>query len=302
MTREELDEKLNGRRLVVSVSGGKDSTAVCLFLKDLGFQPDEYERVFFDTGWEHSLAYEYLQTDLPPVVGPITWLRAEVPLSADLEPVARRFEKRLGVEYSAMVRLCLKNSMFPARTLRFCTTHLKVFPARDYLCQRENAVVNVVGIRAQESAARALMLEWEYSGVFKCDTWRPLLTWSETQVIQLHQKHGVRPCRLYLEQGSTRVGCSPCIYARKAEIRALSDFSPERVQLIADLEEELAQRAKTDPTWFHQKNAGPVPIAQVVKWSKTTRGGSVDQLELFTDPLGHQGCVRWGMCETPTND
>ena len=34
MTKEELEKILDGRRMVVSVSGGKDSTAVCLHLMD----------------------------------------------------------------------------------------------------------------------------------------------------------------------------------------------------------------------------------------------------------------------------
>jgi 3'-phosphoadenosine 5'-phosphosulfate sulfotransferase (PAPS reductase)/FAD synthetase len=327
MTREELDEKLNGRRLVVSVSGGKDSTAVCLFLQDLGFQPEEYDRVFFDTGWEHSLVYQYLREELPSIVGPILWLRAEVSLSDELEPIARAFEERLGVEYSAMVRLCLTKGMFPSRVRRFCTQGLKVKPAQDFLRPLGDSIVNAVGIRAQESAARALMLEWEHSGAFGCEVWRPLIDWSEEDVIAIHQGHGVKPCRLYLEQGATRVGCYPCIFSRKAELRAMSNYSPERISILADLEKAVGELAVERyraagttlekkgyglPGWFvaprsakqkDGKRSGKCwPIDKVIRWARTSRGGSLNQIELFTDPQGHQGCVRWGMCETPTND
>ena len=48
MITDELREKIGDRVLVVSVSGGKDSTATCLHLKELGIP---YQAIFFDTGW-----------------------------------------------------------------------------------------------------------------------------------------------------------------------------------------------------------------------------------------------------------
>ena len=321
MTRTELDDVLAGRRLVVSVSGGKDSTACCLHLMDLGYGPEDYDRIFFDTGWEHEFLYEYVENDLPAVVGPVTRLAAQIDLKDELIPIAEKFEKMLGVPYSSMVRLCLKKGMFPSRVKRWCTQGLKVYPARDYLLEREGQVVNVVGIRAQESSARSMMVEWEHSGTFKCDTWRPLIDWSEEDVIGIHQRHGVRPCRLYLEQGSSRVGCYPCIFARKAELRAMSDFATDRIAVLAELEDVLsemrikryAERGETTDhprcSWFSNPRSKPdpatgirpggyFPIEKVIEWARTSRGGSVDQIELFTDPTGHQGCVRWGMCDT----
>lgn len=41
---------LKDRPLVANVSGGKDSTAMALFLIDQGV---DFEPVFCDTGWEH---------------------------------------------------------------------------------------------------------------------------------------------------------------------------------------------------------------------------------------------------------
>ena len=320
-TRADLERILNGRRIVVSVSGGKDSTATCLHLMELGFSPHEYDRVFFDTGWEHPYVYDYLNEDLPPVVGPIQMLRASVELDAERETIAREFEERLG-HPSAMVRLSLKKTMFSSRQRRWCTDLLKVAVAKDYLEPKGGNVINVVGIRAQESKARSIMVEWEFTPKFNCDTWRPLLDWKTKDVIAIHHRHGVRPCRLYLEQNADRVGCYPCIYARKAELRSISDHSPDRIDLLADLEKAVQALAdKRDQergivrppghtkTWFQnqrssydpaigKRNGDGWPIRKVIRWARTTRGGSLDQLELFTDPVGHQGCVRWGMCDT----
>lgn len=41
--------RIAGRRVVASVSGGKDSGAMSLYLTELGI---EHDRVFMDTGWE----------------------------------------------------------------------------------------------------------------------------------------------------------------------------------------------------------------------------------------------------------
>lgn len=321
MTREELDKILDGRRLVVSVSGGKDSTACCLHLMELGYEPHEYDRIFFDTGWEHPLLYEYIREDLPQVVGPIETLRAEIEIPEELEETAREFERELGVEYSSMIRLVLKKGMFPSRTRRYCTENLKIKPAVAYLARYEGACVNVVGIRAEESKARSLMTPWEFSPAFDCETWRPLIDWPVEKVIAIHQRHGVKPCRLYLEHNATRVGCYPCIFARKAEIRSIDEHSRDRVEfmqrfelaLTAQVAAKARENDKPDPglrSWFQaprpeiqddgSKHYEPWPIDRVVAWSRTSRGGHVDQLELFTDPHGHQGCVRWGMCDTGT--
>ena len=53
--------KDSGRPLVCSVSGGKDSTAVILYLKEQGMEktnPVYY--VFADTGWEHPAVFTYI--------------------------------------------------------------------------------------------------------------------------------------------------------------------------------------------------------------------------------------------------
>lgn len=291
LTPEQIKTRINGRRVVASVSGGKDSAAMSLYLTELGI---DHDRVFCDTGWEHELTYEYLRGPLAEKLGPITWL--DPPLK--------------------MEELIQRRGIFPQRIRRFCTQELKVFPLAKHLNARMDAgedIVTSVGIRAAESAARAKMPQWEWQDGFDCEVWRPLLSWSEQDVIDIHKRHGLPPNPLYL-RGAARVGCWPCIYARKDEIRFVADTDPARIDRIRQLEQLVTIGAKhraekrgeelvNPPAWFQAKTGGGGecwPIDKVVQWSRTSHGGK--QFELFEADTRDQGCMRWGLCETSSGE
>ena len=61
MLAEQILKTIRGRKVVASVSGGKDSAAMSLYLCEVGVA---HERVFMDTGWEHRITYEYLRGEL----------------------------------------------------------------------------------------------------------------------------------------------------------------------------------------------------------------------------------------------
>lgn len=311
---ERVMDRIGDRVVVASVSGGKDSTAMCLHLKELGIP---YEAVFMDTGWENAETYRYLREELPSYIGPIRWLRSEAVLPPDLDALARVYEARLG-HYSAMVRWCLKKGMFPSGRRRWCTEELKVRPMGKYLASLDAEAVNVVGVRAEESAARAALAEWEMppdTSMIDAETWRPLIQWKTEDVIAIHHRHGVIPNRGYLG-AARRVGCWPCIRSAKAEIRNIADTDPGRIDLLADLERDIGRLARErmerkgttleaegyhEPVWFQspirdESGGSPCwPIDRVVEWSRTAHGGR--QFELFA-PRDHEaGCVRWGMCD-----
>ena len=83
--------------------------------------------------------------------------------------------------------------MFPGRLIRFCKQELKIRPMIRYLrslMEEGQDVINTAGIRAAESAARAQLTEWEWQDGFDCEVWRPLLQWTEQDVIDIHRWHG----------------------------------------------------------------------------------------------------------------
>lgn len=246
----DIRQRLAAHRVIASVSGGKDSAAVCLYLKEQGIP---YEAVFMDTGWEHADTYAYLRGDLTEAIGPITWLRAEVTLPPEREAMAQELEAMLG-HYSAMVRLCLHKMMMPARQVRWCTQASKVEPIRRYLDGLDADTLSVVGIRSEESEARKAMAEWEWSDKEDRWTWRPIIRWSLDEVIAIHTRHSLRPNPLYL-RGWSRVGCWPCIFARKAEIKMLADIDPARIEVIRRLEAMISDLYRTTKVGSEGKRA-----------------------------------------------
>ena len=298
-------DQIGDRVVVASVSGGKDSTAMCLHLKELGIP---YRAVFLDTGWENGATYQYLKEYLPDVIGPIEWVTPDIKVKPEVGDLVREYENRMG-HPSAMVRLILNRKSFPNRIRRFCTEQLKVFPIRDYLASIEDEPVNAIGIRAAESKARSKLTEWEHNETYDCDIWRPLIRWTEQDVIDIHTRHGVRPNPNYLS-GASRVGCWPCIYARKSEIRHIADTDPNRISLLEDLEKEISKQSYknegSERAWFVDRlpkkrsdgiTSKPWPIRKVVEWSRT-KDNNGRQFELFTAPERERGCMRWGLCDT----
>lgn len=290
---------------VLSLSGGKDSTAASLFLREQGI---EHVRVFNDTGWEHQSLYDHLDY-LEEQLGPIIRVSGCIDIPEGWETEVNAIEAKLG-RPSAMVRWAVKKAMFPSRMRRYCTQELKVKPFLKWAREQDDDVLHVVGIRAEESAARAGLVEREaMPGAEDIEVWRPLLTWTLADVVAIHVRHNVLPCKLYLE-GATRVGCWPCIMANKAELAMLGK-DDARVDVIRDLEAligKVLERRKHDytdknlPSFFQSrapdenKKYPPVPIDKVLQWARTAYGGR--QFELFSADPADAGCMRWGMCDT----
>ena len=294
--RQDILARLNGRKVVASVSGGKDSAAMSLYLHELGI---DHERVFLDTGWEHDKTYEYLRSELPRVIGPITWVRGPL----------------------LMEELIRHKGLFPGRRIRFCTQQLKVLPMSRHLRSLMDDgvdVVNAVGIRAAESVARSQLPQWEWQDGFDCEVWRPILKWTEDDVVAIHKRHGLRPNPLYL-MGASRVGCWPCIFARKSEIRLIAETDPRRIVRLKVLENEVGraaqQRAERDgrvltnqPSWFQNPTSSKTadgrhdgscwPIERVVEWSRSAPRGPSQSRDEFLLAANLDGCMRWGLCDT----
>lgn len=300
------------RPLAVSCSGGKDSVATILALREHNITPDII--VCADTGWESLAWYDWMQR-LPGLLGvEIQIVKAVIDgLTPDELAAAEEVEAVLGVGISPMVRLMLQRALFPSRFMRFCTDELKAAPMREYLESIDlDDAIRVTGVRAGESRARAAYPAVEWVGAKSTGQWhwRPIHQYTLTDVLEIHKRYGIPLSPIY-GTGVKRLGCWPCLPAKnKAEIRIVS-YDRRRSEAIALLQHHVMRLKRLK----HGGKTGewqmfPIsPIGsdepsstweQAVEWSRTARGGrEADRQQAFwSDREMSLPCRRMGYCDT----
>lgn len=295
---------------IVSLSGGKDSTALWLYALGKGV---EVVPVFADTGNEHQKTYEYLEY-LEEQLGPIHRIKADFTKQIEhkREVVQTKWrnegveewiiEQALNVLHptgNPFLDLCIWKGRFPSTKARFCTVELKVRPFFDQvylpLLEQGHKVISWQGVRAEESIPRSKLSE-------RVDTpegyeiYRPLLKWTANEVFAMHSRYGIEPNPLY-KLGMGRVGCMPCINCGKLELFEIARRFPEEVKRIAAWEETVKQASKRNGASFFADENG-AGIYEKVEWSKTTFGGMqydlLKAIEMEDVPMCSS---QYGLCE-----
>jgi len=221
-------------KYIVSMSGGKDSTA-CLLYALNNLNRDDVIPVFIDTKWEHELTYEYLD-----------YLEHKLNISI------------IRLESEGMLSLCIRKKFMPNRIMRFCTEELKIKPFNKWLY--ENFVsknidfIVIQGIRRDESKSRENTLTFvekkqTYNGrSFIVKVLYPIAYWSEKEVFEYIAKNGIEVNPLY-KRGFKRVGCYPCVFGNKYELMLLADDN-KYLQRLRNLENEISKILNKKVTFF----------------------------------------------------
>lgn len=302
---------------MLSVSGGKDSTA--MWLLALERDTPNMTVAFADTGHEHPATYEYLEY-LRDRLGNFVTVRAD--FSAGIERkrayVAEKWAEK-GVPGHKIDRalsvlkptgvpfldLALMKGRFPSTKARFCTQELKRLPldrlAMD-LIDEYGSCVSWQGVRADESKSRSQLPEREDAGGFGLSIYRPLINSTIDDVWAILRRNVVPRNPLY-DSGCTRVGCMPCIHARKDEIALIARQWPEEFDRVREWEALVKEASKAGLGSFFAQDKTPgrhqwdhnvlAPgIDEVVVWAtRTGRGG-----RQFTVDFEESGCSA-GLCE-----
>ncbi|WP_036120775.1 phosphoadenosine phosphosulfate reductase family protein [Lysinibacillus sphaericus] len=295
---------------VISISGGKDSTA--MWLLALERDTPNLKVVFSDVGHEHPETYEYIDY-LEKELGPITRIKPD--FSQQIlrkrevvdtkwrnegvsETIIQQALEVLHPTGNPFLDLCMWKGRFPSTMARFCTVELKVRPMFDKvyvpIFGTGNYVVSWQGIRANESLSRSKMAETEETPE-GYTIYRPILNWDVYDVFKQHDKHGIKPNPLY-KQGMGRVGCMPCINNKKEELHEIARRFPEEIERVARWEEIVSKASKRGSATFFTSDDRGHGIHDVVEWSKTTYGGvQYDLLKLMEEvPMCSS---QYGLCE-----
>ena len=209
--------KTNKVRHILGISGGKDSAALAVYLRD---KIPDMEYVFCDTGKELKETYEYIDM-----------------LEVFLNKHIIRLPKELpgySEKYNFDHWLERYGNFLPSTQSRWCTVNLKLEPFEKYI--GEDIVINYVGIRADEYRKGYISTKQNVKTIF------PFVADGITKndVLNILDEAGIGLPKYY--SWRSRSGCYFCFYQRNEEWIGLMENHP-------NLWEEAKAYEKDGYTW-----------------------------------------------------
>lgn len=194
-------------RHVLGISGGKDSSALAIHLRD---RIPQMEYFFCDTGSELPETYDFLLRLEAALGKPITRLNAE-----------RNFDHWLQVYQGAL----------PSPQMRWCTKNLKIKPLEAWL--GDDQAVSYVAIRADENRLGYISTKPNITTVF------PFRDdgIDKDGVMRILNESGVGLPDYY--EWRTRSGCYFCFFQRKHEWIGLADRHPDLFEKAVAYEDKI---------------------------------------------------------------
>lgn len=236
MSDENTAQTTAGCRHILALSGGKDSTALALYMRD---KVPEMEYVFCDTEKELKETYDYLD-------------KLEVYLGKSIVRL-----KHDGMGFDDLLKI--RNGYLPSPQVRWCTEYLKIKPYEKYVGEQQ--VMSYVGIRADEPHRKGY-ISTKPNIVARFPFIEDGLVHAD--ILRILENSGLGLPRYY--QWRSRSGCFFCFYQQRREWIGLLETHP-------DLFEEAKKYERQDPetgewyTWVQNESleqlSRPERIAQI---------------------------------------
>ena len=249
-----------GALVAVSHSGGKDSQATTILLSRIvpRGQIVAVHAPLGEVEWPGTV--EHIEATLP----------AGVPLV--MAPVSSGKSLLDGVE---------ERGMFPGAQQRWCTASHKRGPIERELLRYLKAhpgfggrLVNCLGIRRDESPARAMRVPWrrnERMSVARREVfdWLPVFELAAEDVFRVIAEAGQSPHPVY-SFGLTRCSCSFCIFASRSDLRRAAELRPDLYAKYAQLERRIGHTLS--PTRKYLPELTGIPVESAVPTPLPPRG------------------------------
>lgn len=221
-------------RHILSLSGGKDSTALAIHMRD---RVPAMEYVFCDTQKELPETYEYLDR-----------------LQAYLGKQIQRLNATRGFDHWLEVY----GNYLPSSRMRWCTRMLKIRPFEEYV--GEDQVYSYIGIRADENREGYISTKPNIKAIFPFKDDGIV----EADVYRILEKSGLGLPKYY--EWRTRSGCYFCFFQRKAEWVGLKERHPDLFEKAKEYE-KFNEETGVRYTWSQSESLGeledPIRIAQI---------------------------------------
>ncbi len=193
-------------RHIVSLSGGKDSTALAVFLRD---KIPQLEYVFCDTHEELPETYDYLDR---------------------LEAFLGRRITRLNAERGFEHWLRVFNGVLPSPQVRWCTRKLKIEPFEAYV--GSDKVWSYIGIRADEQRNGYISTKPNITPVYPFKEYGLVLA----DIERILEESGLGLPAYY--EWRQRSGCYFCFFQRSSEWVGLKERHPDLFEKAKRYESE----------------------------------------------------------------
>jgi len=186
-------------RHILSLSGGKDSTALAVYMRD---RVENMEYIFHDTGKELPDTLEYIER-LEAFLGTRV---TRTTIREDFDDILRK-----------------KGGMLPSGKRRWCTELLKLKPFEAYV--GDDYCINYVGIRADEDRVGYISHKPNIQAVFPFRD--DGIDYAGVVRILEDAGLGMPP---YTSWGRSRSGCFFCFYQQKIEWVRLKQHYPKHFE------------------------------------------------------------------------
>ena len=254
-------------RHILSLSGGKDSAALAIYMRD---RIPDMEYIFSDTRKELPETYQYLE-------------RIEDYLGCRVH----RLNADLGFDHWYDVY----GGMIPSNHRRWCTKMLKLKPFEEFA--GTSPVLNYVGLRADEQRSGYISHKPNIKPVYPFQ--EDGLKLNDIRQILVESGVGMP---LYTKWGRSRSGCYFCFYQQKIEWVRLKETHPDLFEKAKGYEIPLETGGNTF-TWSERESLSelerPERIAaikmehEVRSTRDRLRGDNLTLEEVYSQPQEDDG-------------